>query len=233
MFLQHFSGYWCVQGLLILRNHVFSALCLHCIRWRSCLPSTRYCWQGCIKNQGAPYEGVVGKCVTCVCSRHLCLFLLLKDFFLKDGVRTFHDFLREGLIEYLDVNEENNALVRGSPIINEMAFVFRHNTSLEELIVDYCHLTGCLIWRRGYVWNNSCWNRAFHHLGCLCWPDSFSSSQPVSEKYLSGLCSLFILPCWCLGLLVAVIVGYNCLFPFFFFPGVVCYGEASYGQYRL
>uniref|UniRef100_A0A803LIM8 DNA-directed RNA polymerase subunit beta n=1 Tax=Chenopodium quinoa TaxID=63459 RepID=A0A803LIM8_CHEQI len=31
---------------------------------------------------------------------------------LLDGVRTFDDFLREGLIEYLDVNEENNALVK-------------------------------------------------------------------------------------------------------------------------
>ncbi|KAF4378520.1 hypothetical protein F8388_022341 [Cannabis sativa] len=30
---------------------------------------------------------------------------------LMDGVRTFDDFLREGLIEYLDVNEENNALI--------------------------------------------------------------------------------------------------------------------------
>ena len=29
----------------------------------------------------------------------------------QDGVRTFDDFLNEGLIEYLDVNEENNALV--------------------------------------------------------------------------------------------------------------------------
>ncbi|KAJ4832036.1 DNA-directed RNA polymerase III subunit 2 [Turnera subulata] len=30
---------------------------------------------------------------------------------LMDGARTFDDFLREGLIEYLDVNEENNALI--------------------------------------------------------------------------------------------------------------------------
>ncbi|KAL9241333.1 hypothetical protein vseg_015456 [Gypsophila vaccaria] len=30
---------------------------------------------------------------------------------LADGVRTFDDFLREGLIEYLDVNEENNTLI--------------------------------------------------------------------------------------------------------------------------
>ncbi|CAN7027156.1 unnamed protein product [Brassica rapa subsp. trilocularis] len=37
---------------------------------------------------------------------------------LQDGVRTFDDFIREGLIEYLDVNEENNALIalyEGSP----------------------------------------------------------------------------------------------------------------------
>ncbi|OAY53344.1 DNA-directed RNA polymerase III subunit 2 [Manihot esculenta] len=30
---------------------------------------------------------------------------------LLDGVRTFDDFIREGLIEYLDVNEENNSLI--------------------------------------------------------------------------------------------------------------------------
>ncbi|CAH8278261.1 unnamed protein product [Arabidopsis lyrata] len=30
---------------------------------------------------------------------------------LQDGVRTFDDFIRDGLIEYLDVNEENNALI--------------------------------------------------------------------------------------------------------------------------
>ncbi|KAL5706643.1 DNA-directed RNA polymerase [Ranunculus cassubicifolius] len=30
---------------------------------------------------------------------------------LRDGFRTFNDFLREGLIEYLDVNEQNNALI--------------------------------------------------------------------------------------------------------------------------
>ncbi|GAB2295727.1 DNA-directed RNA polymerase III subunit 2 [Dionaea muscipula] len=30
---------------------------------------------------------------------------------LTDGVRTFDDFLHDGLIEYLDVNEENNALI--------------------------------------------------------------------------------------------------------------------------
>ncbi|XP_021802857.1 DNA-directed RNA polymerase III subunit 2-like, partial [Prunus avium] len=30
---------------------------------------------------------------------------------LKAGVRTFDDFLSDGLIEYLDVNEENNSLI--------------------------------------------------------------------------------------------------------------------------
>lgn len=33
-------------------------------------------------------------------------------FWNQDGFRTFDDFLREGLVEYLDVNEENNSLVR-------------------------------------------------------------------------------------------------------------------------
>ena len=32
--------------------------------------------------------------------------------YLQDGIRTFDDFLKEGLVEYLDVNEENNAMVR-------------------------------------------------------------------------------------------------------------------------
>ena len=27
------------------------------------------------------------------------------------GLKDFNDFLREGLVEYLDVNEENNALI--------------------------------------------------------------------------------------------------------------------------
>eukprot|EP00252_Welwitschia_mirabilis_P002829 TRINITY_DN12826_c0_g1_i1.p1 TRINITY_DN12826_c0_g1~~TRINITY_DN12826_c0_g1_i1.p1 ORF type:complete len:928 (-),score=181.14 TRINITY_DN12826_c0_g1_i1:493-3177(-) len=35
--------------------------------------------------------------------------LHMKD--LKNGYRTFDDFLHEGLVEYLDVNEENNALI--------------------------------------------------------------------------------------------------------------------------
>ncbi|PKA51483.1 DNA-directed RNA polymerase II subunit RPB2 [Apostasia shenzhenica] len=30
---------------------------------------------------------------------------------LRDGIRSFDDFVRDGLIEYLDVNEENNALI--------------------------------------------------------------------------------------------------------------------------
>ena len=33
------------------------------------------------------------------------------EFGIQDGFRTFDDFLREGLVEYLDVNEENNSLV--------------------------------------------------------------------------------------------------------------------------
>lgn len=40
------------------------------------------------------------------------LFLRILTYMLfQDGVIKFDDFLRDGLIEYLDVNEENNALV--------------------------------------------------------------------------------------------------------------------------
>ncbi|XP_042436786.1 DNA-directed RNA polymerase III subunit 2-like isoform X1 [Zingiber officinale] len=38
----------------------------------------------------------------------------IKDYHMKElqlGIRTFDDFLRDGLVEYLDVNEENNALI--------------------------------------------------------------------------------------------------------------------------
>ncbi|KAJ6874482.1 hypothetical protein NC652_034235 [Populus alba x Populus x berolinensis] len=48
----------------------------------------------------------------------LCTLLLMEVEFVvrwllqtKDGARTFDDFLHEGLIEYIDVNEESNALV--------------------------------------------------------------------------------------------------------------------------
>lgn len=36
---------------------------------------------------------------------------------IQDGFRTFDDFLREGLVEYLDVNEENNSLVLFPPTL--------------------------------------------------------------------------------------------------------------------
>lgn len=41
-----------------------------------------------------------------------CFITISLTFFpLQDGMLTFDSFLRAGLIEYLDVNEENNALV--------------------------------------------------------------------------------------------------------------------------
>jgi len=44
--------------------------------------------------------------------------------FFKDGARTFDDFLHEGLIEYLDVNEENNALVGLEITIEKLYYIF-------------------------------------------------------------------------------------------------------------
>lgn len=43
---------------------------------------------------------------------------ILTQMHFQDGVTTFNHFLRNGLIEYLDVNEENNALVRFFPNIS-------------------------------------------------------------------------------------------------------------------
>lgn len=45
-------------------------------------------------------------------NREWKLFMrILTQMCFQDGVCTFRDFLRNGLIEYLDVNEENNAMV--------------------------------------------------------------------------------------------------------------------------
>jgi len=41
----------------------------------------------------------------------------------QDGVRTFDDFLRDGLLEYLDVNEENNTLVCSTLITFSFSFL--------------------------------------------------------------------------------------------------------------
>lgn len=52
------------------------------------------------------------------------------------GLRDFNDFLREGIIEYLDVNEENNALIA----LNEQAITTSH-THME---IDPFTILGCV-----------------------------------------------------------------------------------------
>lgn len=56
-------------------------------------------------------------------SKLICFILPLKD-----GVRTFDDFIREGLIEYLYVNEENNSLVGSHPTISKVLSCYRSCT---------------------------------------------------------------------------------------------------------
>nr|CAB3480785.1 unnamed protein product [Digitaria exilis] len=61
---------------------------------------------------------------------------------LHDGIRSFDDFLRDGLIEYLDVNEENNALcAMGKQAMGNIAynqartqFLFRADSLLYLLV---------------------------------------------------------------------------------------------------
>lgn len=52
------------------------------------------------------------------------------------GLRDFNDFLREGMIEYLDVNEENNALIA----LNE-EYVTEQHTHME---IDPFTILGCV-----------------------------------------------------------------------------------------
>ncbi|KAM3240579.1 hypothetical protein ACQJBY_053942 [Aegilops geniculata] len=56
---------------------------------------------------------------------------------LRDGIRSFDDFLRDGLIEYLDVNEENNALcAMGKQAMGNIAYnqLFRADSLLYLLV---------------------------------------------------------------------------------------------------
>lgn len=54
----------------------------------------------------------------------LSIFPFYLFIFPQDGVRTFDDFLRDGLIEYLDVNEENNALVYSTELSDVLWFQY-------------------------------------------------------------------------------------------------------------
>jgi DNA-directed RNA polymerase III subunit RPC2 len=53
------------------------------------------------------------------------------------GLRTFNDCIKEGLIEYLDVNEENNALIA----IKEKSIT---NKSFTHLEIDPLTILGCV-----------------------------------------------------------------------------------------
>eukprot|EP01133_Synstelium_polycarpum_P012922 gene12922-15179_t len=57
---------------------------------------------------------------------------------LKDGLRTFDDFVREGLIEYLDVNEENDSFLAWHERVLKTA---PHSTHLE---IEPFTLLGCV-----------------------------------------------------------------------------------------
>lgn len=93
--------------------------------------------------------------------------------FPQDGVRTFDDFLRDGLIEYLDVNEENNALVYSTELSDVLWFQY----VIWSIKVYWVHtFSDCFIWRRSYTWNNPYRDRALYHFRCCSWTNSLSSS---------------------------------------------------------
>ena len=71
-----------------------------------------------------PYLHLVLKYLTGICVINICIsrpYIIVNNMVpavtnkhiaeLTQGVRSFEDFLREGLVEYLDVNEENDCQV--------------------------------------------------------------------------------------------------------------------------
>lgn len=70
---------------------------------------------------------------------------------LRLGVRTFNDFIWDGLIEYLDVNEENNALI---------ALDYKYlNQDVTHLEIEPFTILGCVAGLIPYPHHNqSPWN---------------------------------------------------------------------------
>ena len=58
---------------------------------------------------------------------------------LSRGLRSFEDFLREGLVEYLDVNEENDCMVAlYEPLINAYVIVDLYSSkSAKHLLMRF------------------------------------------------------------------------------------------------
>ena len=158
-FCNAFPVYKIITAQLTLRGIMFSVLCLRCFWWRSNFSST--CRQGHIEDQRTSYEGVVGK-------SNLCLVSLIKscnfktDFIFcsfKAGVHTFDSFLQDGSIEYLDVNEENNALVCYILITFKFLWCYVAITWFNFSCCIIIYFIDCFIRRRGYNRNNTYWNK--------------------------------------------------------------------------
>lgn len=90
------------------------------------------------------------------------------------GYRTFNDFLKEGRIEFLDVNEENNCFI---------ALSERGRFHL----LSYCPegaASGLIPLCRYNTKNNTPGNRSPHHPGGLCWAHPVSAPQSIAAQHV-------------------------------------------------
>uniref|UniRef100_A0A0D9V0X8 DNA-directed RNA polymerase subunit beta n=1 Tax=Leersia perrieri TaxID=77586 RepID=A0A0D9V0X8_9ORYZ len=120
----------------------------------------------------------------------------------QDGIRSFDDFLRDGLIEYLDVNEENNALLsRADSLLYLLVYAQRPLLTTKTIeLVGYDKLgagqnaTVAIMSYSGYdiedaiVMNKSSLDRGFGR--CI----AMKKYTVTKEKYENGWSDRIVMP---------------------------------------
>ncbi len=109
----------------------------------------------------------------------------------SEGRRQFDSLVRDGLVEYLDVNEENNSLIgkhainentRNSTIVimimSEQVCVILHSF---VMLITYLHSA---VRERMHRADHARGDRAADHSGRVRWPDPVPAPQPIAAQHL-------------------------------------------------